>query len=145
MRNRRSSSEKRFVPDIFSPETEGRYGRSYVLLLFLNESDRFSGYFLNPHIPAEKASVFHDYLDFENKLRQLTEQAEQADEHDDTVACYSGWLPGNCKKPVSFAVHMAVTGSGEWQGDIFDPRTRKEVCFYKKEQLEELLAAGKSV
>ena len=145
MRNRRSSYEKHFVPDIFSPETEGRFGRSYVLLLFLNESDRFSGYFLNPHFPADKARIFHDYPDFENELRQLTEQAQNLDEHGETVACYNKWLPGNCKKPVSFAIHMAVTDTGEWQGDIFNPRAKKEVCFYNKEQLEELLTVGKSV
>lgn len=129
------------VCDIIRDERSGRYGRSFVLLVFLDNEISFSGYFLNPYSKAEEKFVFAEYAEFENEVIRLSQHIENLDEKDLPVICYSDWLPADLTVHAAFVVHLMVTMSGNWMGTVYNPLTNEERNFTNKIGLRMLLAS----
>jgi len=126
--------------DVLKDEMEGRYGRSFVLMLVLRDDASFSGYFLNPYMPGGRNEVFSDYDSFSEKIRRLTEKVKKMDEEDMYVTCFDDWLGSDREAKITLAVHMIVTASGDWMGTVFNPETNTEIRFFNKKQFKNILA-----
>ncbi len=95
-------------------------GEGIPLILYLESTDPFRGYFLSPALPGETRVSFRDYREFARKARELTEKVRgqfRAGKRPDT----EHWRLPPAGRRADRVLFLRPGRDGEWSGDIYTP------------------------
>jgi|GEM_PF-1883765 len=120
-------------------DREEDYKFSFVLLIYLDGKNDFSGYFLNPCVFAGRPLFFSTGESFFGQLEKITGHLEKLNRENMTSRICRGWTKSIQEETKPLAVYMEVSDQGNWSGRIYNPEKDVEKFFFSRQDLEKEL------
>ena len=159
MRNTMSAAKKPVSPEMYRPvhitvvreeggpvqitvvrEAGSAYGgQGYPLILWLESTDPFRGYFVSPALEGESRVCFRSYAEFSQQAGELTERVRDLFRSGKSLDT-EHWRPRPAVHRRADRVLLIRPGeNGEWSGDVYTPGSMTLETFRGRAELEKLL------
>ena len=159
MRNTMSAAEKPVPPDMYRPvhaavvreaggpvhitvvrergSTHG--GQGYPLILWLESTDPFRGYFVSPALEGESRVCFRSYGEFSQQAGELTEKVRALFRSGKRLETESWRIRPAARRKADRVLLIRPGAGGEWSGEIYTPGSMTLETFRDRAELEKLL------
>lgn len=159
MRNVISAAEKPVPPKMGSPvhimvvreegspvhiavvrETGSAYGgQGYPLVLWLESTDPFRGYFVSPALEGETRVFFRSFTEFAQRAGELTEKVRVLFRSGKRLETETWRIPPAARRKADRVLLIRPGEDGEWSGDVYTPGIMTLETFRDRVELEKLL------
>lgn len=159
MRNTMSAAEKRIPPEMYRPvhaaavreeggpvhitvvrEAGSAYGgQGYPLILWLESTDPFRGYFVSPALEGESRVCFRSYAEFSQQTAELTEKVRALFRSGKRLETEAWQIPAAARRKADRVLLIRPGKAGEWSGDVYTPGIMTLETFRDRAELEKLL------
>ena len=116
----------------------GGRDRGFPLVLYLESTSPFRGYFYSPALPGNARAVFRSYAEFAGEAGDLTDQVRtlfRAGKYPETET----WRLPPAGRRADRVLFIRPGRDGTWSGDIYTPGAMRLETFRNPAELERLL------
>ena len=116
----------------------GGRDRGFPLVLYLESTSPFRGYFYSPALPGNARAVFRSYAEFAGEAGDLTDQVRtlfRAGKYPETET----WCLPPAGRRADRVLFIRPGRDGTWSGDIYTPGAMRLETFRNPAELERLL------
>lgn len=116
----------------------GGRDRGFPLVLYLESTSPFRGYFYSPALPGNARAVFRSYAEFAGEAGDLTDQVRtlfRAGKYPGTET----WRLPPAGRRADRVLFIRPGRDGTWSGDIYTPGAMRLETFRNPAELERLL------
>lgn len=114
-------------------------GQGYPLILWLESTDPFRGYFVSPALEGETRVCFRSYAEFAQQAGELTEKVRILFLSGKRLETENWRIPAAARRRADRVLLIRPGKAGEWSGDIYTPGIMTLETFRGRAELEKLL------
>lgn len=115
------------------------YGRTFLLLVYLRDLDKFSGYYLTPFGESGQKTLFQNFADFEREVQLLVKNVLEKDQRGQLVRCCERWIEEGLPEHADYVILFNINDYMVWTGRVLFGKVRTECTFHSKSELTKLL------
>ncbi len=118
---------------------EDPFGRSFLLLVYLDNKSEFSGFYLTPYSLHGERTSFQSLAEMSEKIMDLVSEVLKRDQRGILVRCCERWIEEGLPERADFVILFHIGYNSVWTGRLLSVKLGID-CFYEgRERLLKLL------
>lgn len=111
------------------------YGRSFLLLVYLDGTDDFSGFYLTPYSEHGDKTRFRSIQELSEKMTELVQMVLHRDVSGIFVNCCEEWIEEGLPEHADFVILFHLNKHSAWTGHLLSAKLKINCTFKSRERL----------